>query len=221
MSAFVTQEGTFVPYYGTSIISTIKNKDDLNPLLQILAKEKNIVVVKNVHYNFYDIFSQTLHYLTNGSENCEVLNEWFKENGGFFRRDKFLEFHAMLSNHYESKEILKDFPQDFNISLNSRIRIKNNKIILKFDIKDKHKQQFKQIVNLLNLNYKIKKNFLNYIVLGYIKPNSDFYEKSFEFTSEKIKYLNTFIPRKIVIDHPDIYQYNNPDSFFLFSYWMY
>lgn len=221
MSPFVTQEGTFVPYYGTSIISTIKNKEDLNSLLQILSKEKNVVVVKNIHYTFYDIFSQTLHYLTNGTENCEVLNEYFKENGGYFRRDNFLEFYAMLPNHYESKEILKNFPQYFNISLNPHIKIKNTKIILKFDIKEKHKKIFKEMVDLLNLNYKINKKILNYIVLGYIKPNSDLSEKNFMFSKEKIKFLNTFIPKKIMINHPDIYQYNNPDSFFLFSYWMY
>lgn len=61
-----------MPFYGTSIICTIKNLEDLKPLLNILRR-KNIVIVKNLNYRFFDIFSQTLHYITNGSEKCGAL----------------------------------------------------------------------------------------------------------------------------------------------------
>lgn len=61
----------------------------------------------------------------------------------------------------------------------------------------------------------IKKCY-SYNILGYIKPLS-----TKDFSEDKLNYLNSFIPKTILVNHPDIYQYNNIDSYYIYSYWIY
>lgn len=220
MSAFVDETGKFAPFYGTCILSEIKNAGDISVLLHILKREKGLKVVNNLHYKFYDIFSQTLSFITNGSEKCSLVDKYYKENGGSFKKNNFLEFYVLLEQHYISKEILEKFPQDFKLKLNLRFKIVSNKLVLKFDISEKHEKILQSITTDLNKNYDINKTFNKHIVLAYLKPTTN-PNNIFKLTEEKKEYLKQFLPKKITINHPNIYQYDTLDSFYVFTHWMY
>ena len=215
MSAYILENGDFAPFYGVTILSSIKNIEDLKPLFSILEKEKEIVLLDKPNLKIYDIYSQTLDSLIGDS--CKAIDEWYSKNGGVLKPYQFLEFDTILPSHYEAKEVLKDlFPQNFEISKNLELRIKNNKLILHFNFKyPEHKKAIENIYNKLNDIYGTKKIFSRSIVLGYFKKSY------FNFTLEKLSLLNSLIPKKIFINSPDVFQYKNVNSYVHYSKGMY
>lgn len=210
MSAYINEDGTYVKIYGTTILSTIKNKNDFIPLLRKLKNFDEIKIVSNLHIRIFDIFSQTLASIFGDS--CGKINKWFEENGGSYHPYKYLNYDVILPTHYEAKDILStDFPQDFEISKNTRIVVKNSKVILKFDFIKDHKDKLKSLVSDLNKLYEVRRGFTNHIVLGYIK------KAPFEFKENHLKLLNSLIPSKIYVNYPDIYQYKNVDNYELYN----
>lgn len=215
MSAYVFENGSFAPFYGISILSPIKNKKDFEPLFLYLKKYKEVVLVDNINLKIFDIFSQTLASFVEDS--CKSIEYWFKNNGGVLKPYQYLDYDVILKQHYEAKEILKtQFPQDFEISKNTEIKIKNNKIILHFNFyKNSHKEAIKSINNKLNKIYGTKRTFSRSIIIGYIK------QLPFSLNEETIKILNSLIPKKIYIDYPDVYQYKNLNEYVIYSHGMF
>lgn len=214
MSAFVGDSGEFTNFYGTAVLSFIKNVKDLEPLQFMLQKIPNIVLVNNINYKILDIFSQTLFFITN--EKCGAVDNWFAKHGGVFKSNQYLPFDVLLEEHYEVKEILKEtFPQNFEISNNIRIKIRNHKVVLCFDFIKDHKEKLLNIITVLSKVYQIKRPINKYIILGYLK------KPHFEFKESELTTLNSLIPKRIYINTPDIYQYSNPDNYRHFSHGMY
>lgn len=215
MSAYILENGDFAPFYGVTILSYIKNIDDFRPLFSVLKQEKDIVLVDKLNLKIYDIYSQTLASLIGDS--CKAIDDWYSKHGGVLKPYQFLEFDTILSSHYEAKEVLqKNFPQDFEISKNLELRIKNNKLILHFNFKiPEHKKSIENIYVQLNKIYGTKKQFSRSIVIGYIKKSP------FTLSLEKLTLLNSLIPKKIFVNAPDVFQYKNLNSYVHYTQGMY
>lgn len=210
MSAYINDDGTYARIYGTTILSTIKNKNDFIPLLRNLKNFDDIKILSNLHLRIFDIFSQTLASMCGDS--CGKIDRWFEENGGSYHPYKYLNYDVILPTHYEAKSILStDFPQDFEISMNTRIVVKYSKVLLKFDFVNDHKVILKRLVSDLNKLYDVRRGVTNHIVLGHIK------KAPFSFKENQLKLLNSLIPSKIYVNYPDIYQYKNVDNYELYN----
>lgn len=209
MSAFINDKGEFTKFYGSSIISLVKNVRDLEPLLSVLNNNPNVKISSQLHLKIFDIFSQTLASFIN--DECKVVKKWFEQEGGSYKPYQYLDYTVILPTHYEAKKILKKImPQNFCI-VEAKIKIRNDKVIAEFEFSEEHKNQFKKIVKYLNDLYGVRRGITKYIVLGYLKSSP------FEFTKIQLDLLNSLVPKKIYIHSPDIYQYNNVDNFKLYS----
>lgn len=214
MSAFVNDNNEFIKFYGTCILASVKNLSDFVPLMSVLNNIKYVKIVNNLHLKIYDIFSQTMASFTGVS--CKKIEEWFKKKGGTYHPYKELNYDVILSTHYEAKEIINSlFPQNFVISYKPSIIIYNNKIILKFSFKELEKEIFSELVSSLNELYGNNNTPIRYIVLGYIT------NAPFKISLEKLKLLNSLIPKYIYVNSPDVYHYTTVDNYKLYSYKMY
>lgn len=215
MSVFVDENNKFAKFYGTSILFPIKNKTDFIPLMTILNDIPYLKIVHNLNLKLYDVFSQTMSSFT-GIVPTSVL-EWYNKNGGNFQPYSFTNFKLIYPHHMQAKDVLtKKLPDNFHISLNTGIKVYNNKLILKFDFKFMEKGIFSEIISELDTIYgNAKSKPIRYIILGYI-TNEQFY-----INREKVKILNSLIPKYIFLHRPDVYHYNNVDNFQIFSASMY
>lgn len=210
MSAYVNDEGEFVKFFGTTIMAGIKNKQDLLPIMSVLKRIPDVKIVSDLHLKICDVFSQTLASFN--SDSCLAIDKWFKENHRTYTPYSLLDCKAILTYHYEAKEVIKAiFPQDFEISYKTCIQIRNNKIVLHFEFIKDHENRFKEIVKSCNKIYGIRRGLTKYIVLGYIRRTP------FEFNKEQLNLLNSLIPRKIYINYPDVYHYSTIDRYHLYS----
>nr|UOX61080.1 MAG: hypothetical protein DiTV3a_F11ORF4 [Diabrotica toursvirus 3a] len=203
-------ETVFTKFYGTAVLCPIIKKGDLSPLFRVLSKNPNVKLVNNLHLRICDIFSQTLYSF--GGDSCKVLEKWSNETKHIIKPYEFLPSEAIMDIHYAAKEIVDTkFPQNFNISLKLQLKIKNDKIILTFDITPEHKSIIKDIIKELTELYGIEhKKVINYIVIGYLKG-------PINLPSD----IQTLVPRKIVVEHPNVYHYSDVDSYRLFTHGMY
>lgn len=214
MSAFIDDNGNFIKFYGTSILADIKNIKDLDPMLSVVKSLPGIVPVSRIYYKVFDVFSQTLATLI--GEKCPRVDEWYKANSGQYYPYRHMPYDVILDSHYEAKTILREtVPKDFYIYKNIEIKVYNGKLILAFDIDIVQKRQLKVIVSSLNDVYGIKRGITRYIVLGYCKPSFTFIPDS------KLNLLQSLIPKRLYIGHPDVYHYSNMNTFFLYSDRMY
>lgn len=215
MSVYLDEtKEAFIPFFGSSIISTIKNKDDMLPLMNFLNKETKVKCVYNLHYKVFDIYSQTLAAF--GGDNCAVIEKWAADNKFKINPHQFLDYNACLETHYEAKSLIQQyFPLDFEISGNLRVRMMNDKIVIKFDFVKNHGESVKSLVTDLNKLYGTKRNYTKYITIGYVK------DTSLELKRNYIEILNSLIPQKIYVNSPNIYHYNNIDNYRLYSEGLY
>lgn len=216
MSVFINEQGEFNKFYGTSILSLVKNKEEFIPILELLKNTKKITPVNNLHLKIIDVFSQTLHKFI--GDNCKAVENAFKKyKNPSISPYKYLDHDVMLPEHYKTKDFLnKHFKADFFISNNCRLLVVNHKIILNFDFKNKsEKAMFKKILSFLNKNYGISRKITKHIVLGYI------YDTTFVLDEQFKKELKNFIPKKIKLEFPDIFQYNTIDSYKHYSTFLY
>lgn len=210
MSSYINENGDFTKFYGTSIISFVKNVEDLYPLMSILQTYPDIKLVKNITLKIFDVFSQTMASFV--GDECGAITEWYNENGGIYRPYQFLDHSVILPRHYEAKSVLKELmPQDFCIMINPVIKIRTNRVVIEFELNSSHRYEFKKIITSLNDIYGVKRGIIRYIVLGYLKT------APFKFTETQLNLLNSMIPKKIYVNYPDIYQYNTIDSYKLYS----
>lgn len=211
MSVFVNENNQFAKFYGTSILCHIKNKTDFIPLMTTLRDIPHLKIVHNLNLKIYDIFSQTMASFT-GVVPKSVL-DWYKKNGGTFHPYRSTYFKLIYPNHMQAKDVLtKKFPENFHISLNTSITIYNSKLILKFDFKFREKDIFTDIISDLDTIYgNTNSKPIRYIVLGYIT------DEKFHINKDRVKILNSLIPKHIFLNRPDVYHYDNVDSFKLFT----
>lgn len=211
MSVFVNENNNFAKFYGTSILFPIKNKSDFIPLMTTLSVIPHLKIVHNLNLKLYDVFSQTMSSFT-GIVPTSIV-EWYKNNGGNFHPYRSTHCKLIYPNHINAKDILtKKIPENFNISLNTRITVYNHKLILKFDFKFLEKDIFTEIISDLDTIYgNSNSKPIRYIVLGYIT------DERFHIDRTKVKILNSLIPKYIFLHRPDVYHYDNVDNFTIFS----
>lgn len=215
MSVFVNDNNQFAKFYGTSILFMVKNKADFIPLMTTLNDIPHLKIVHNLNLKLYDVFSQTMASFT-GVVPTSVV-EWYKKNGGNFYPYRSTYFKLIYPNHMQAKDVLtRKLPENFHISLNTGITVYNNKVILKFDFKFMEKGIFSEIVSELDTIYGNNNSKpIRYIVLGYIT------DEKFYISREKVKILNSLIPKYIFLYNPDVYHYDNVDSFKIYNADMY
>lgn len=217
MSVYV-DEDTFTRFFGTTIMSTVRNTDDLQPLLTVLRRFPEIKVVSNLHIRILNVFSQTLASFS--GDECKAIKKWYEDHPNtYYNPYQYLAPEVIRPIHYEAKNLLNgEFPEEFkNISTksHSRITIENNKVVLKIHLDSALKKQLKDLVYKLNELYGVNRKVCTHIVLGYLKNSS------FSFTENDKKLLNSLIPTRIQFNDPDVYQHSNMDTYRDFSYGMY
>lgn len=209
MSVFINENGNFSALYGTAIVATAVNKEDLVPLMVELSRYRDVKLVNNINIKIFDIFCQTLAPYT--GETCGALENWCKNSGGTYKNNKFLPFDAMLESHYEAKEVLSKHLPPCLVLRNPILKIYNNKVVLEFEFDEKVKLSLARSVRDFNKIYGTKKRINRRVVLGYLK-NSDF-----SFSDKALKNLQGLVPGKIYFEKPNVYQYSNVDNYRLYS----
>jgi hypothetical protein len=189
MSAHINEQGKFNSYYSLSIISPIVNLYDLYFLEKYINRlNKNIILVKNPTYIFFEVFSPTLFNAR--ADHCPSIVKWYKEKDKKLYAYRFLYEESYRKKVDKTLELLENFYIEI---INVDLEIVNFEIRLKLVFSNKCRKNIVEIKRILEKFWRVKRHFRDYIVIGYICDNKTILKP------EEINQMKKLVPSKLLL----------------------